>query len=302
MTDEDWEPLPPEQLVLHPGEDAALDRAAAAPASPAPAESESRVSSTAELQQQAAAVAAIQERLAAAGPSKSFVSAVERSSGRQRRRRHAAQRADLQAVDGRDVAPRREGDLPLPVAFAEGREGRDPREEEAWFCALPVEERGRLHDVWANQRERKRRIARWRPKHAWRAFAHTSLLAAVIGVLCTPLGLSLARVGAIAMIGGVAGLVAHICRSGRFGYAIAGVVTFLLGMGDALLSSPFVMIAGLMFSFGFGALGMEQEMRWSGGFDAEHDPERDPERDPEHCPEGGPENGPAGEERPASEP
>lgn len=101
----------------------------------------------------AAAFAALQRKLAAAPPGQSLVAATNR---RDEAKPPRARRADAPVdpalaalhVQGRD--PEAE-----PVLeYAPGADGRDLREEQAWFAGLPPEEQQRLRGQWQKQRER----------------------------------------------------------------------------------------------------------------------------------------------------
>ncbi len=106
----------------------------------------------------AAAFAELQRKLAAAPPGQSLVAATQRREpAKPARARRADAAADptlaAQHVQGRD--PEAE-----PVLeYAPGAAGRDLREEEAWFAALPPEEQQRLRGQWQKQRERAVEVA-----------------------------------------------------------------------------------------------------------------------------------------------
>lgn len=187
--DDPWAPLPADQLWQRPGEehmfskrpervssrgkarpeddatsasptdtpaDAAGGPAATVPPrvvpSPKPAPKPASLRPTPPLDPAAAqALAALQQKLAAAPPGQSLVSESQRREDQAVRRKRAVAgpvAPELAAlhVQGRD--PEAEPAL----EYAPGADGRDPREEEAWFAALPPAERERLHAQWAKAR------------------------------------------------------------------------------------------------------------------------------------------------------
>ncbi len=179
--DDPWAPLPADQLWQRPGEEHMFskrpervssrgkprteDADAATPPAPAPATPppapatppapQSRpapLRPTPPLDPAAAqALAALQQKLAAAPPGQSLVAEAQRREQRVERHKRAVQgpiAPELAALhlQGRD--PEAE---PI-LEFAPGADGRDPREDEAWFAALPPAEKDRLHAQWAKAR------------------------------------------------------------------------------------------------------------------------------------------------------
>lgn len=148
----DWDPLPDEQLALHPGEvsepepvPVSVAAVAAAPTAappPAPAEPAQAVDPRAEqlLQQ-------LQARLKKAPPGKSLIAVAEQREQKQRRRLQAVHAPQLAGLRPLQAPP--PGSQPLAVEFAPGR---DAREDEAWFRSLPKAEQERLRDVWTHKR------------------------------------------------------------------------------------------------------------------------------------------------------
>ncbi len=94
-------------------------------------------------------MAELQAKLARQKPATSFVAQAQHREDRQRRKAQAGAAPALAAmvVQGSDptAVPR--------VEYAAGAEGRDEREESAWFRQLPPAEQDRLRKVWGDKRE-----------------------------------------------------------------------------------------------------------------------------------------------------
>lgn len=151
---DDWQPLAPEQLAAHPGEFAPVaprDQRAEATGDPLaepPTSAASAVAAPVDPAADAAAeaaLAALRAKLRAAPTPRSLLAEV-------RPKRRRAPRVDTEpaaaVVVVADPAP-----PALAVEYAAGADGRDPREEEGWFLALPTAERERLRGQWGQQRE-----------------------------------------------------------------------------------------------------------------------------------------------------
>ncbi|MCA8950951.1 MAG: hypothetical protein KDE27_15715 [Planctomycetes bacterium] len=269
MDASDWEPLPPEKLGLHPGEAAELRIARSAAAARLTAEQ----AAAAEV-----ALNRLRQKIASAPAPTSLVGHIEQREQRQRRRAAAA---TVAGAELRQVAVHSDvtaADVPLAVEYARGEAGRDPREDEAWFRALPQPEQQRLHAVWAAGRARQRR-RRWRPVRTLEAVGGGLVISGLLGLLSMLIGATLSQVGLLIGLGALGAGIAQLCGGGRFAYACVGVVAFFGAFAPMLTQNPSLMIAALLLAFGFGALGMEQEMRRSGGFDSDGDrPQPEPPR------------------------
>lgn len=148
--DDDWEPLPPEQLAVRPGEGAdiaprtmpvaaAKDTDAAGRPVPAPAVAPDPAAER--------LLVALKQRLAAAAPPRSFVAAVQH-------RQHRAERRQRAPVVAPELASTvQQGSLPAPQVEYDPVAGRDAREESEWYRGLPPAEQQRLAAAWARQRE-----------------------------------------------------------------------------------------------------------------------------------------------------
>jgi hypothetical protein len=68
------------------------------------------------------------------------------------------------------------------------------------------------------------------------------------------------------LAGAIAGAIAELCRGDRFVYALCGGLAWACVMGPVLFVQPFVMPGVMLAAYGMGAMGMEGEMRRSGGF------------------------------------
>jgi hypothetical protein len=137
----DWEALSAEEVAQHPGE-----RAAPAAAKPAPEKNGPAPNPDGERMLQE-----LKARIEQAAPSRSLIGEVLHREQRERRQERAAgaeQLADCKPVQS-TVAVQ---DLPLAVEFDGGEHGRDAREDQEWFRALPEAERKRLQETWARKR------------------------------------------------------------------------------------------------------------------------------------------------------
>lgn len=142
MTDDDWAPLPADDLCARPGEAVEVHRREAPPP-PAPAPG-----APAENPEAERVLAALKARIARSAPARSLIAEVQHREQRAQRRRQAATVPQLAAtvVAGRDPAA-----VPV-VEYAAGPEGRDEREESEWFRGLPAAEQERLRAAWADKR------------------------------------------------------------------------------------------------------------------------------------------------------
>jgi hypothetical protein len=139
----DWEPLSAEDLAQRPGE-----RAAPAPAKPAPA----KIAPPAPHPDAERMLQELKAKIAQAPPpSRGLIDDVLLREQRERLQQRAAdseQLAGCKPVQSTVAAK----DLPLAVEFDAGEHGRDAREDQEWFRALPEAERKRLQQVWATKR------------------------------------------------------------------------------------------------------------------------------------------------------
>lgn len=198
--DDPWAPLPPDRLVLRPGEvepapapcDEAVQRSQQPTGPTQPDEPRTRPPSTPPSPEALAKLAELQQRCAEAGSGDSLVSRFERRRLQQRRvDRMVARDDEARAVsaDGEHGQPAAPADgaaasvTASPVSPDPDLPTHDPREDEAWFQQLPESERKRLHDVWAHKRDAavcgervERRSANHRMVQAWVCFAATIVL------------------------------------------------------------------------------------------------------------------------------
>lgn len=268
--DDDWAPLPEAVCGTHPGEDIELAPVPKAPVVDEPAEAarsvgEQRVLAD-EARAEAAALAQLQRRLAAAPKKGSLVDAYAMRADRDRRRRRAANAPDLAATSVRSDLTG--ADVPLEVRYTAGKASRDPREDEVWYCELPRAEQDHLREKWAAEREQRRPVGSIKLDRMLAAAASGGGLAGFAGLLGTPMGVTAGHVGALIVVGAIAATFAHVTRGGRHGWALAGMVTFGAVLGPFVFAVPFVIYVAMLLAYGFGALGMGEEMRASGGFDA----------------------------------
>lgn len=191
--DDDWAPLPPERMVLRPGEvdDVVVPvdtRVAAAEPTPRSAREPAAVDPRAEEM-----LRELQDRIAAAGPSTSLVSSCHRRAAREQRAQRRGDELRQAFAVGSEPCD------PPALVYDDGPDGRDEREESDWFRGLPEQEQQRLHAAWAHRRglvtcnqEAQRRNGNRRMVAAWVTFVATVLLGSGMlwlatlggGVLC----------------------------------------------------------------------------------------------------------------------
>lgn len=142
----DWEPLPEDQLLLHPGE--VPFAPPSPPPPPVPPGTPLKVAPQ-EHPQAERMLQQLQAQLKQAPAPRSLLAEAERREQKERRKLQAVnspQLADLHTVQ----AGRAPGQV--QIEFDPGEHGRDDREDEAWFKSLPAAERERLQAVWSQRR------------------------------------------------------------------------------------------------------------------------------------------------------
>ncbi len=295
MTDDDWAPLPEDRRVHHPGElaDSAArptTSEAAAPVVPPvapplapPVVARRPGSSPARDPAAERAFEELRARLANSKPGTSFVAESQR---RQRREALREKRAFAAAMAEAAARPVHEWEAaepaaPAPVAkpapepAAAGKPAAaeepdvDPRESEAWFQALPSNERERLRAHWWQQRHRHDDEVPRRHRRILRAGTTAAAVFFVLGILQSPWFGSFDPVLRLAAAGGVALGVAEATGGGRFRYAVAGAAAFAAAMGSNLFANPSLLFSLLLMAYVSAILGMEREMLRSGGFRAD---------------------------------
>lgn len=255
----DWEPLPDEQLTLHPGEIATVAPAAA------PAVAAAQPPAATEHPEAARLLQQLQDRLAKAPPAQSLVAEVARGEARQLRQRRAAQAPQL--AECRPVQGPRDGEVPLAVEFEAGEHGRDPREDEGWFQALPLTERQRLQTAWA-----RRRVQQDCVPPAERRSKNQRTTAAIVVFAAVMLLGSHERWHATLGAGICCGIWWRHAGPCRYRYPVIAFVCLLLaqliawaadgGQAPRLLFMDSVLLTALAAAVGF-----DGEIRRSGGFD-----------------------------------
>lgn len=256
MTDDDWAPLPVDDLGAHPGEKFDLGRRTPAP--PAP-----RVAPTpapAPDPEAERMVAAFRRRLAQQPAAGSLIAALQHREQRLHRKQRAAASASLAMTVVRGVAS------PPSLAVDEVGSDLDPRELEPWFQELPHAEQERLRRQWFAHRHRH--DGDWRAfwRQLRRAIAHGALLFFVMAVLQSLLLGGFALVLQLTLAGAAAAGIAQACRGDRFLYALCGSLAFVVVQGPTVFVQPLSLCSLLLASYGMAAVGMDREMRTSGGF------------------------------------
>ena len=268
MDSSDWEPLEPSQLGVHPGEEAELNKAAPKPAPrrpQAPSEADTRLRADEEAEQ-AKALHELKKRIAASADKRSLVDEISEREARQSRPRGPVKQAirDIAVRSSRTAA-----DVPLAVEYDEGAEARDPREDQAWFKALPAKERERLHDSWAQKRGQAQASTAMQRRTRGRRIGSALIIFAATAVLGTP-GMWPVTIAA----GVLCAVVWSYISPCRYRDAITALGCFytvslsawLLNSSGSLAALTF-MDAILLVAFAAVA-GFNAEIRRAGGFDA----------------------------------
>jgi hypothetical protein len=291
MTDDDWAPLPADDLHRRPSDPQPSPRAAATAAAAAASTatvSPPRPPLTPDEEREAErALAALRAQLAHAEPATSFVAEITHRDQKAARKARACQLAELAATVAAvpaAAAPERTAAVaapaaPAPRAAACVADDVDPREREPWFLELPAQERERLRAVWFAERHRHDDGWRARRRRLQRAFVYGGALFLVMGLLSALLLGGFQHVVPLALGGAIAALVAEACGGGRFVYAGCGGIAFAVVLGANVFLQPLCLVLILMASYGMGAIGMDGEMRRSGGF-GDRDPVTAPPRAP----------------------
>ena len=205
----------------------------------------------------------LEQRCRDAGPSTSLVAQAQRREERQRRQQQRAPstQATLQSmvVDARD-------DPPVAVCVDAAASDLDPRELEPWFRELPADEQQRLHDCWHEERHRFDDRAKISRRRLGRVAVYGGLLFGFMGLLLAPLLGTFAKAVPLLVAGAIAASGAHAFGGGRFVFAGAGSIAFVCVMGLTVFIQPLSFAALMLASFGMGLVGMDGEMRNSGGF------------------------------------
>ncbi|MBM4060766.1 MAG: hypothetical protein FJ265_06690 [Planctomycetes bacterium] len=260
---DDWAPLPAEQLAAHPGErvDVPACPAAVQHAPPEPSRAAAPAPPDPEAEQ---ALAALQARLLQAPAGTSLVAAVQRREAKCARRLAASSRAELLAA-----APVAASAPPLPVEYAPGLAGRDDREGEPWFLALPEAERLRLREAWGQRREQVAAAAPQQRRVANRRFAAALVVFVAVAVLGTGAWWP-ATLGA----GVLCGIAWRNCAPCRYRdplvalgcFYAAYLAAWVASRSDSMPPGSFLDVL-LLVALG-ARVGFDGEIRRTGGFDA----------------------------------
>ena len=136
------------------------------------------------------------------------------------------------------------------------------------FANLPPAEQQRLHQQWALERVRFDGIGMVRRRQLLRVMASGALVSFVFALLQVLLLGGFGYVPLLTAGGAVAAGAAQVCRGGRFAFAAAGGFVHMLIMVPVILTNPYALTGVMLATYGMGAVGMEEEMRRSGGFDS----------------------------------
>jgi hypothetical protein len=263
MTDDDWAPLPEQQLCNRPGEGVDVaKRVIAVPPSPVPPAPVAAPRTAADEAVAERAIAALKAKIAAAPPAKSLVAEAQHREQRATRKHRAAASSELAAlhVQGEDPTAK-----PV-VEYAADADGRDEREESEWYRALPAKEQERLHGAWAGKREHAASSATGQRRIGNRRFVAALAVFAAALVLGTG-AMWHATVGAAI----ACGFWWRHTRADRFNDPLRAVGCMFVMHAVAMLAHRTpnqVLWMDCIFVVAFAALvGFDGEMRRSGGFD-----------------------------------
>ena len=263
--DDDWAPLTRAQRTSHPGEqlgELAQRRADAELSGLLGAGPSGPLAEASADEEAARALAALREQIASSGTASSLTASVQDRVQRARRRqaRAAAARGELSA-------PYPAG-APAPASpefEVDSAADLDERELDPWFLALPEVEQARLRAAWSSSRHRFDAAGKAARARAQRAAWQGALAFAVNALLLTLVGSAAWRVLLHAPVGACAGLLGIALGGERFHFMAAGALSFGLLEGACLLSNPFLLY-GMLFAIAtMGVVGMDREMRASGG-------------------------------------
>jgi hypothetical protein len=260
---DDWAPLPGASVSERPGAAADVKKCAPRPAAsaaaashgPAPAPATSAPDPAAER-----ALAALKAKIERSGPAKSLIADVlhrEQRAARKTDPRRAARVAGTVVT----AAP-----PAVEIAIDERASDADPRELEPWFRELPQAEQARLRAQWWSVRHRDDGAGRTLQRRLRRALGYGALTFFVLGVLLSVLEGSLDRVPVWTAAGAIAGGLAEVLGGGRFVWGFAGAAAYTIVVGPSALVNPFALMTLPIAAYGMGAIGMDAEMRRSGGF------------------------------------
>jgi hypothetical protein len=260
MTDEehdDWAPLSPAQLAARPGE------CDAAPLPPPPPPSALHRTPRPPTPLGERAMRELERRCLATPPSDSLVAHAARRERRGERQQQLARSAGAAltatVVDARD-------DPPAHVVVDHAASDLDPREMQPWFRELPAGEQERLRSAWHDERHRFDHVAVARRRRLARALGFGALCFFLLGVCQSLLMGGLGLVPLLTLAGAVAAFGAECCGGGRFAYSFAGAIAFVVVMGPFVFLQPLGLCSLLFATYGLGLMGMDSEMRRSGGF------------------------------------
>jgi len=276
MTDDDWAPLPPDQRGLHPGEIVDVRKNASEPMPPPPAAAAPRARPRDPAAEAAAerALAELKNKLAHSAPAKSLIAEVQHRELREQRKKKNLQAAAVRALTHHvaNVAPAADPVWPEPelepavTAEEAAAADIDPREKEPWFLELPKKEQERLRTHWWYERHRHDDEGVKLRRRLCRAVGYGALLCFVVGVLLAPLSGSWLLILRLTAAGALAAGLAQLAGGGRFRYAIAGGLGFTVAVGLVALMQPPTLFGLMLTTYGMATLGMDGEMRKTGGF------------------------------------
>jgi hypothetical protein len=141
----------------------------------------------------------------------------------------------------------------------------DPREQEDWFLRLPAAEQERLSAHWRAERERESAEPAIRKQQLIQAAWHGAVMFLALGILLALL-YGFGPLPWLVVAGAVASTLAQAAGGGRFLFALGGMLAFFVVMGPTALIDPFGMLGATIASYGMGVLGIDREIRRSGGF------------------------------------
>lgn len=148
----------------------------------------------------------------------------------------------------------------------EFEDGHDPREDDAWFLALPQREQERLCATWrADKNQYKGLGMKFVREVRYAALAGAGVfcfVALLTFVACNSAKFTLPLI----LLGACAGAIARMLDGGRLVYALCGLAAYPLAVRGGLLESTLLFYVWSTAGFSLALLGFDREIRQTGGF------------------------------------
>lgn len=259
--DDDWSPLPPPTLDAERPDSRRREVVLKAPAIAPVAKAATTEPVAIDPAEQERALRELQERLRSSrAPSNPVHAAFAHAA----RRTAVAPPASVASPrDPRDTSIDGSTDRSRSIEFDDGH---DAREDQAWFQQLPEAERDRLREEWRWKREQFRDLPRRKRRDVALAAGQGAVVFLFVAVLTSVASGYDGATGWLVLAGAAAAALARLANGGRFAFALAGALAYAAAMRGALLQSTLLWYVWSASAFGLALLGLDREMRQSGGF------------------------------------